>query len=90
MSAASGAALPAVPRVPGMQRPSSWGHRFGPQLRCDWCRLSWTAHQAEPRPCPIGRVSPARGLPESTAALECALTALPLARRKLTQRRILS
>lgn len=81
MSASSGAGLPAVPRVPGMKRPSSWGHRFGPQLRCDWCHISWTAHQDGPRPCPTGREPPPPRLRESTAAGEYAVTALPLPRR---------
>ena len=42
--------LAAVPRVSGMG-PGAWGHRFGPQLCCEWCAATWNAHQATPRPC---------------------------------------
>ena len=58
MSASPGVALPPVPRVSGMQRPGSWGHRFGAQLRCDWCRASWLGHQDHPQPCPVRREVP--------------------------------
>ena len=51
MNAPSGGELVGVPCVSGMQRPRSWGHRFGAQLRCDWCSVPWSGHQDQPRPC---------------------------------------
>jgi hypothetical protein len=32
-------------------RPSASGHRFGPDLSCSECGITWDEHQAEPGPC---------------------------------------
>jgi len=33
------------------QRPGASGHRFGPNLQCSECGVTWDAHQLEPSPC---------------------------------------
>jgi hypothetical protein len=40
-----------TPTVAGTGAPTAWGHRFGASLCCDWCGISWGAHEAKPRPC---------------------------------------
>ena len=35
----------------GKDRPTARGHRFGPDLTCSECGLSWEEHQASPGPC---------------------------------------
>jgi hypothetical protein len=41
-------------------RPTASGHRFGPDLQCSECGVTWDEHQAEPRPCePVGKRVPA-------------------------------
>jgi hypothetical protein len=40
-----------TPTVAGTDSPTAWGHRFGASLRCDWCGMSWGAHEAKPRKC---------------------------------------
>jgi len=50
--ASGAAALARVPQVPGMRCPAAWGHRFGSRLRCEWCTMTWDAHQLRPQPCP--------------------------------------
>jgi hypothetical protein len=37
--------------VDGKDRPTARGHRFGPDLTCSECGLSWEEHQASPGPC---------------------------------------
>lgn len=37
--------------VEGKKRPTAWGHRFGPDLQCSECGLSWDAHQSDPQQC---------------------------------------
>ncbi len=37
--------------VDGKDRPTARGHRFGPDLTCSECGLSWEEHQATPGPC---------------------------------------
>jgi len=37
--------------VDGKDRPTARGHRFGPDLTCSECGLSWEDHQASPGPC---------------------------------------
>ena len=32
-------------------RPGASGHRFGPELACSECGISWDVHQREPKPC---------------------------------------
>jgi len=32
-------------------RPGASGHRFGPDLACSECGITWDAHQREPAPC---------------------------------------
>jgi len=32
-------------------RPGAAGHRFGPDLSCSECGVTWEAHQVEPRKC---------------------------------------
>jgi hypothetical protein len=58
MSLASEAEAPASQRVDGKRRPGAWGHRFGSDLRCDWCTTTWDAHQEKPRPCAGARIFP--------------------------------
>lgn len=81
MSVASRAGLVAVPCVPGMRRPTSWGHRFGPDLRCSLCHVTWGGHQNEPRPCPRVGASHAVGETEERAARERGASSLALAAR---------
>ena len=33
------------------KRPGADGHRFGPDLLCSECGISWELHQDEPQPC---------------------------------------
>jgi hypothetical protein len=33
------------------KRPGAAGHRFGPDLSCSECKISWEAHQRDPQPC---------------------------------------
>lgn len=40
-----------MPKVEGKNRPTAWGHRFGPELLCSECGLTWDQHQADPGPC---------------------------------------
>jgi hypothetical protein len=35
-------------------RPSASGHRFGPDLSCTECGITWEAHQKEPVECNPG------------------------------------
>ena len=35
----------------GTDRPGASGHRFGPELVCSECGISWDLHQREPKPC---------------------------------------
>ncbi len=32
-------------------RPSASGHRFGPDLSCSECGVTWDEHQKDPSPC---------------------------------------
>jgi hypothetical protein len=32
-------------------RPSASGHRFGPDLACSECGVTWDEHQKDPRDC---------------------------------------
>jgi hypothetical protein len=32
-------------------RPTASGHRFGPELTCSECGVTWDEHQANPAPC---------------------------------------
>ena len=32
-------------------RPGAEGHRFGPDLSCSECGVTWEAHQLDPRKC---------------------------------------
>ena len=32
-------------------RPGAKGHRFGPDLSCSECGVTWEAHQIDPRKC---------------------------------------
>lgn len=32
-------------------RPGAEGHRFGPDLSCSECGVTWDAHQLDPRKC---------------------------------------
>jgi hypothetical protein len=38
-------------------RPGAEGHRFGPDLSCSECGVTWDAHQADPRRCVDARDS---------------------------------
>ncbi len=38
-------------KVEGKNRPTAWGHRFGPELLCSECGLTWEQHQTDPGPC---------------------------------------
>jgi len=55
-------------------RPGASGHRFGPDLACSECGISWDVHQRQPKPCktdvPVDAFArrPAPDLPESAAA----------------------
>ena len=89
MSLSPDVALPPIPRVSGMKRPGSWGHRFGAQLSCDWCRASWLRHQDDPRPCPVRREVPRPRLAESSA-FDGAEVPLPSGSLKLAPPRSLS
>ena len=40
-----------MPKVDGKERPTAWGHRFGPDLACSECGLTWDEHQRDPAPC---------------------------------------
>jgi hypothetical protein len=40
-------------------RPSASGHRFGPDLSCSECGITWDEHQAEPGPCDKSAGTPA-------------------------------
>lgn len=37
-------------------RPGAEGHRFGPDLSCSECGVTWEAHQANPQKCVDGSV----------------------------------
>lgn len=34
-----------------VSRPGAEGHRFGPDLSCSECGVTWDAHQLDPRRC---------------------------------------
>jgi hypothetical protein len=34
-----------------VSRPGAKGHRFGPDLSCSECGVTWDAHQVDPRDC---------------------------------------
>jgi len=51
MRAADLSGRPRTPTVAGTDSPTAWGHRFGASLCCDWCGVTWGAHEAKPRPC---------------------------------------
>ena len=34
-----------------VRRPGAKGHRFGPDLSCSECGVTWDAHQVDPRDC---------------------------------------
>lgn len=71
MRASNAARLEETPQVPGMRCPAAWGHRFGSRLCCEWCTVTWDAHQLHPRPCPRTpeiRAERARALRERGAA----------------------
>lgn len=43
-------------------RPGAEGHRFGPDLSCSECGVTWEAHQLDPRKCVDDvMTAPARG-----------------------------
>ena len=48
-------------RMDPSDRPAASGHRFGPDLACSECGVSWDLHQREPSPCrsEAGRVAEA-------------------------------
>jgi hypothetical protein len=37
-----------------ISRPPASGHRFGPDLSCTECGITWEAHQKEPAQCNLG------------------------------------
>ena len=44
-------------------RPGAEGHRFGPDLSCSECGVTWEAHQIDPRKCVDDVVAePTRGI----------------------------
>jgi hypothetical protein len=40
-----------VAETESKKRPAASGHRFGPDLSCSECDISWEEHQKEPMPC---------------------------------------
>jgi hypothetical protein len=40
-----------VSETESKNRPAASGHRFGPDLSCSECGVSWEEHQKEPTPC---------------------------------------
>lgn len=37
--------------IESTDRPTASGHRFGPDLACAECGISWDEHQRDPSPC---------------------------------------
>jgi hypothetical protein len=42
-----------VAETESKNRPAASGHRFGPDLSCSECGISWEEHQKDPVPCCI-------------------------------------
>ena len=38
-------------QIESTDRPGASGHRFGPDLACSECGISWEEHQRDPSPC---------------------------------------
>ena len=53
-------------------RPSASGHRFGPDLSCAECGITWEAHQKEPVPCSTDAISRNRGSTDEHEVAESA------------------